>query len=75
MIFLNKNEEETIKKFKALPLSVIERRIEEMKEELVSAKEEEFRSMQQFIKELKRWLVTVKMFSKPPKNEKLDNSI
>lgn len=75
MIILNKDEEETIKRLKALPLSVIERRIEEMKEELVSAKEEDFRMMQQFIKELKRWLVTVNMFAKPNKKKKLDDSI
>lgn len=75
MLILSKDEEKTIKNWKALPISVIERRFEELKDELRKVPVEDFLSVQKFTNELERWLQTIKVFYKPKKIKKKDNFI
>ena len=75
MLKLEKQEQEIIERFKALPLTVISRRLQEMLDELLTCREETFKAKRQSVLELKRWLATIGLFSKPVKKEKKDDFI
>jgi len=74
MIKLDKNELRIIKQYKALPLTVILKRIDEIKESFLNIKEEEFKGKQEFLLELKRWIKTINIGEKE-KKEKRDNFV
>ena len=70
MINLNQEEQRIIKGYKALPSSVIEKRISEMKEDLINGEDEDYIVDKKVIKELMRWLITVSIFEKKSKVKK-----
>lgn len=70
MINLSQEEQKIIKSYKALPSSVIEKRISEMKDDLIDGKDEDYVVDKKVIKELRRWLVTVGIFDKKQKPKK-----
>jgi len=76
MLKLSKEEKNTIKVYNALPASLIEKRIEELKEELLTADQDNFKHIQRFIFELRRWLITIKLIrEKKKRKSKKDNCI
>ncbi len=74
MLEMTKNEIRIIRQYNALPLSIIEKRIEEMKEELLSLKSEEFELQRQVINEIRRWKRTIEIGKQEVKT-KVDNDI
>ena len=73
MINLSKEEEKIIMNYRALPYSVMEKRILEMKDELIDGKDEDYVVDKKVIKELRRWLITVGIFEKKTKVKKDTN--
>ena len=68
---VTKEEQKIIKLQGVLPVSVIEKRLEELRGDLENATPENFKSIQEFIKELKYWLSIIKMVRlKPGKKKK-----
>lgn len=68
---IDKNEQRIIKLQKVLPQSVIQKRLEELRNDLENASPENFKSIQEFIKELKYWLSIIKMVEKKVGKKKL----
>jgi len=70
MINLSQEEQKIIKGYNALPTSVIEKRISEMKDDLIDGKDEDYVVDKKVVKELRRWLITVGIFEKKSKVKK-----
>ena len=64
MITISKDEAEIIKRQRALPKRIIEDRIKELSEELLTCQEETMLRKRGTINELKKWLMTVGIFEK-----------
>lgn len=76
-MILTKEEQRIIKLQKVLPQSVIQKRLDELRNDLENASPENFKSIQEFIKELKYWLSIIKMVEQKVGKKKLkkDTSI
>lgn len=74
MIKMSKDEIRIIKQYDALPLSIIEKRIEEMKDELLDMKQEELELQRRIINEIKRWKRTIEI-GKQETKKKVDNCV
>ena len=73
-----KEEQRFIKINKALPKSIIEQRLIELRNDLENASPENFKHIQEFIRELKYWLGIIGMIEKrkeKSKKTKPDTSI
>ena len=75
---ISKNEQRFIKINRALPKSIIEQRLIELRNDLENASPENFKHIQEFIRELKYWLGIIGMIEKRKeraKKTKPDTSI
>jgi hypothetical protein len=70
MLVLSKGEQETIKREQALPKRIIEDRIKELTEELLTCQAETLLKKRGVILELKNWMATIGLFEKKPDNKK-----
>lgn len=64
MLILSKDEQDIIKRAQALPKRVIEDRIKELSEELLTCQSETFLKKRGVIMELKNWIATIGLFEK-----------
>ena len=68
---ITKEEQKIIKSQSVLPKSVIERRLIEVSEDLENATPENFKGIQEFIKELRYWLSIIKLIKGKPGKKKI----
>ena len=67
---------EFVKKYEALPKDIIAKRLSEIMDEMLSLKEgEDFRVARLMAIELRRWLKTIKLFSKEEQEIKKEDFI
>ena len=64
MITISKDEAETIKRAQALPKRIIEDRIKELTDELLTCQSETLLKKRGVILELRNWLATISLFEK-----------
>ncbi|MFA5197772.1 MAG: hypothetical protein WC437_05140 [Patescibacteria group bacterium] len=70
MITISKDEAETIKRAQALPKRIIEDRIKELTDELLTCQSETLLKKRGVVLELRNWLATINLFEKKPDNKK-----
>ena len=76
MLTLSKDEQDIIKRVQALPKRVIEDRIKELTEELLTCQAETLLKKRGVILELKNWMATIGLFEKKKDNlKKKDNFV
>jgi len=69
---INNEEKKFIKAYEAIPKSLIEKKVEQLKNDLVNSASEDFQASQKFIRELIRWLEVIKIYKtfKPRRKNK-----
>lgn len=76
MLVLSQDEQNTIKRVQALPKRIIEDRIKELTEELLTCQSETLLKKRGVIIELKNWMATIGLFEKKKDpTKKKDNNI
>jgi len=76
MLFLSKDEQDIIKRVQALPKRVIEDRIKELTDELLTCQQETLLKKRGVVLELKNWMATIGLFEKKKDNlKKKDNFV
>jgi len=63
-------EKKFIKAYKAIPESLIEKKVKQLKDDLIFSEGENFQSSQLFVRELLRWLATIKIYKEGIKIKK-----
>lgn len=76
MALITKEEQLIVRRWKALPLSFLKRRIDEMLDSILEETSEmKMKPKIEAVKELRRWVHTIEEFSKKDKQTKKDSGI
>lgn len=75
MFVTTPKEKSFIKQNREMLSGIFEKRVEDLKEELLTCPDEDRASKIKMINEFKSWLLTIKIFSKTKKKEKKDDFV